>query len=382
MKILFLQNIQDSIGGVTIVNISLAKAFLNHGEEVYIYSVRNTENAQKVEYPKEIQTKLINKTEIWSCPRYNEAIKDLKELNIKEGIGKILKRKQYDKLLINDYNKLKTEILKLNPDIIINSHYELLKAIPKEYLKKTINHYHTSFTQLLKNKSQLKFLKKYSNKILKYVWLTEESCKLAKQNGIENSITIYNPIRFSSEEISNVRDNKTAIFLGRISKEKRLDLAVDMFSEVVKKFKCDEWTFKIYAVGELDCKLKKKIEENKSIFFMGKTDNPKEVLLQSGIMLLTSEFEGLPLTVLEANECGVPVISFNFGETAKEVIKNNTGILVEQNNKEEYQNKLVEIMENEETREQLSIEAKRFAKNFKIDEIQNQWYKLFEKVKR
>lgn len=382
MKILFLQNIQDSIGGVTIVNIYLAKAFLNHGEEVYIYSVRNTENAQKVEYPKEIQTKLINKTEIWSCPRYNEAIKDLKELNIKEGIGKILKRKQYDKLLINDYNKLKTEILKLNPDIIINSHYELLKAIPKEYLEKTINHYHTSFTQLLKNKSQLKFLKKYSNKILKYVWLTEESCKLAKQNGIENSITIYNPIRFSSEEISNVKDNKTAIFLGRISKEKRLDLAVDMFSEAVKKLKSDEWTFKIYAVGELDSKLKKKIEENKSIFFMGRTDNPKEVLLQSGIMLLTSEFEGLPLTVLEANECGVPVISFNFGETAKEVIKNNTGILVEQNNKEEYQNKLVEIMENEETRKQLSIEAKRFAKNFKIDEIQNQWYKLFEKVKK
>lgn len=113
---------------------------------------------------------------------------------------------------------------------------------------------------------------------------------------------------------------------------------------------------------------------------MGRTDNPKEVLLQAGLMLLTSRYEGFPLTVLEANECGVPVISFHFGETANEVIKENTGVLVKQDDIEEFKKQLNFLLQHEEMREQLSIQAKKFAKQFTIKEIQKKWNALWEEI--
>lgn len=363
------------------VNLSLAESFIKQGEEVFIYSVRKgSTQTQTVEYPKEIHTKLINTKQIWSCPRYQEAIAVLKKGHILQGVKKIYQRIQYDADLKKDYSILGQEIETIEPDIIINSHYELLQGIPPQYLSRTINHYHTSFLQLLEHQAQLQFLKKYQSKIAKYVWLTEESCKLAKENGLHNSITIYNPIRFSSEARSDVKNNKTAIFLGRISEEKRLELAIDIFIDVVQKNNITDWNFKIYAIGELEGSLKEKIEKCPFITFMGRTDNPKEVLLQAGIMLLTSQFEGFPLTVLEANECGVPVISFDFGETAKEVIKEDTGILVKQNDIMEYEKQLCILMKQEETREQLSKQAKEFAKQFTIQEIQKKWNDLWMEI--
>lgn len=235
--------------GVTIVNLSLAKSFAEQGEEVFVYSIRKgKKQAQIVEYPKQIHAKLLNTKQIWNCPRYQDAIAICKKGHMVQGIKKIYQRILYDKGLRKDYAILQHEIETIQPDIIINSHYELLQAIPANYLSKTINHYHTSFLQLMQHPVQLQFLKKYQAKIAKYVWLTEESCKLAKENGFPNSITIYNPIRFSSETRSDVKKNKTAVFIGRISEEKRLELAVDIFSQTIQQNGITDWNFKIYGI--------------------------------------------------------------------------------------------------------------------------------------
>ena len=75
------------------VNLSLAESFIKQGEEVFIYSVRKgSTQTQTVEYPKEIHTKLINTKQIWSCPRYQEAIAVLKKGHILQGIKKIYQR--------------------------------------------------------------------------------------------------------------------------------------------------------------------------------------------------------------------------------------------------------------------------------------------------
>ena len=88
---------------------------------------------------------------------------------------------------------------------------------------------------------------------------------------------------------------------------------------------------------------------------MGVTNNPKKELLSSSINLNTSSYEGFSLSILEANECGVPTLSLDFGESVHEQILNNqTGIIVE--SKENYIN------------------------NFHIEKIIDKWLDLFNEL--
>ena len=112
------------------------------------------------------------------------------------------------------------------------------------------------------------------------------------------------------------------------------------------------------------------------IKFMGITNNPKEVLMNSSINLNTSLFEGFSLSILEANECGIPTISFNFGESVQEQILNNkTGFIV--NDEFEYKEKLLSLMTDNKKLNEMSIECKKYNEMFKIDKLINEWMDLF-----
>jgi glycosyltransferase involved in cell wall biosynthesis len=114
---------------------------------------------------------------------------------------------------------------------------------------------------------------------------------------------------------------------------------------------------------------------------MGRTNNPKEVLLNSSISLNTSDFEGFALTVLEANECGVPTITFNFGESAnEEVIDGKTGYVAD--DREDYIKKLKNMMDDSKLLQEMGKQAKKYNDNFKIKNIVKDWERLFNNEKR
>ena len=85
--------------------------------------------------------------------------------------------------------------------------------------------------------------------------------------------------------------------------------------------------------------------------------------------------------ILEASECGVPTITFNFGESVyEEIINNKTGIYVEQNNIDEYTKKLKELMKDNQKLEKMSLECKEYVKKFNIKNIVMEWISLLENL--
>ena len=153
---------------------------------------------------------------------------------------------------------------------------------------------------------------------------------------------------------------------------------VDIVEEIFKDKKFDNWNLEIYGNGPKETEIRERIN-NSRIKMMGPTNDPKKVLLSSSINLNTSLFEGFSMSILEAQECGVPTISFNYWESVYEqILDNKTGIIVE--NKEEYINKLKELMLNEEKLLQLSKNAKEFSNEFHIDKIVDEWINMFDKI--
>lgn len=381
MKLLFLQHVYDVMGGSFMVNCSLARKFLHEGHEVFFVSIRSGGRNDLLPYPSAAKKVVINPSEIWDTPLLSDALKNFKKGKLFSGVKQITARRHYDVALKLDYEKCKLEIAKIDPDFIICSHYECLDAIPEAYLSHTINHYHTTFNQVEAHRTQLPFFKKYNDRVGRLLWLSDATCNKAKAAGLNNSSYIYNPINFEIKDESTCMSNH-ALFIGRFSEEKRVDLLVKLFDETIREYKINYWELDLVGMGELSDEIKEIMVRNPHIHYLGPTADPKSIYLQSSLLLLASKYEGFALVVLEANECGVPCLAFDFGEAAKEeILDQKTGFLIPQDDLEGYKKAMAHCMIDENLRLKLGKASKAFAKNFHMEAIYQQWMNLFDELK-
>ncbi|MEG1597210.1 MAG: glycosyltransferase [Bacilli bacterium] len=378
MKILFLQNCADVYGGAEFVNQMLANEFVKDNYDVTIACKWYTGNNQYIDYDRRVNKIVVSQNVDTQMPSKKEMIKKIFGLNFKSFFKDLKQIKKHYNSIKIDNKLLMTTIKGETPDIIIASNPLLLKSVPKEMLSKTFCHMHSGFKFYLENKKITNFLFKYNKLIKGFIWIAESTVDLAKELGFNNNIYITNPIRIKCDKISNLK-NKKAVFIGRISPEKRVDLLVDIFNNI--KQAVPDWSLEIYGSGNINAKSKEIILTNKQIKLMGPTNNVKDVLKESSLLLITSSYEGLSMVIFEAYECGVPVLSFNFGNSVNQSIKNNiTGVIINDDNKKEYENKLIELLTNYNFRKKLGENAKEYAKEYYIENIVKKWYDLFDEV--
>ena len=271
MKILFLQKVDNARGGIATVNLKLMSYFSANGNEVEVLSIRHGDSWDIIDYPKTVKTHLINERDVWDCPRLGRLVGYIKKIDIVSCLKLIIERLKYDKKMQQDYKQCQLLIEEIKPDIIINSHYEVLEGISEDYLKKTIMHFHTSFDQVLENRSYQKIFAKYKDKIKSFVWLSKKTKEEAEKFGLKNSTYIYNPISFKEEDCADM-ENKKMIFLGRLSAEKRVHLAIEYFKEIIQDERYRDWTFEIYGDGPLREDILKEIGNNSQIIYKGVTN--------------------------------------------------------------------------------------------------------------
>lgn len=377
-KILFLQIKGKSFGGVWNVNKLVGEELIKKDYLVHIVSIRNNQNDLILEHHPDLVVKTINETDIWESFHLNDIVLELKKIHIIKAIKMIISKLEHNKGLKKDVKKLHQYIYQYQPDYIVTSHYQLLDMIPKEYLNKTIHEQHSSFIAAISNKANKKTFDKYNGKI-KYLWLSKKTMSNAIDEGYINSSYIYNAVRFKSNKKADVIKNKKLITIARLSKDKSIDIMVEIVKEIFNDKKYKDWTLEIYGSGSEEEYIKELINNHKQIKLMGLTNTPQKELLNASINLNTSPYEGFSLSILEANECGIPTIAFNFGESCEEqIISGQTGIIA--NNKEEYIDKLKELMVDFELLEELSNNAKKFSEEFQIENIINKWIYLFKEL--
>lgn len=378
-KVLFIQLIGNSYGGVWQVIKMVGEQLIKEGYEVSIVSLRENHINIKLEHDPKLKLYTINKKDIWENNYTGrEIIKDLNDFHLINFMKKIFIRLKHEISIRKDTKKLQQYICEYNPDYLITAHYQLIDMIPKAYLDRTIHQQHLAFRETINHKATKRVFDKYKDKI-KFLWLTKQTMLDAVDYGITDSYYIYNAVRFKTDKIADVINNKKLITIARLSPEKRIDLMVDIVEEIFKDKRFKNWTLEIFGNGTEESLIKKHIKNYKQIKLMGVTNNPKKELLSSSINLNTSSYEGFSLSILEANECGVPTLSLDFGESVHEQILNNqTGIIVE--SKEDYINKLKELMLDEKKLLQLSKNVKEFSNNFHIEKIIDKWLDLFNEL--
>ena len=369
-KILFIQNNGSTNGGVWSVNHSLALGFSKLKYKVAIAAIRDPFDKEK---SKDVETYVVNKDKTWNIPTRRDCLKLLLKFNVK-GFIKGLKE---NKLRKKDILKLKKYILQFDPDFIIASHYQVLDGIPEDYLRKTIHVHHNTFNLALQNESNMKTLYKYNNRVT-YCWLSKASMNKAKRAGLNNCEFVYNPVKFETKKSADVVKNKKLITLTRLVPEKRISRMIEIVSDILKDKTLKGWSLDIYGTGILKDEIKSMVDKHDNINLYDPSDAQKAYLTGS-INLNTSAYEGFPMTILEANECGVPTVTLNYGESVYEQIKDYHNGFVALN-EDDFKEKLIALMKAPKALKKFSKEAKKDNEIFHIKNVIKCWEELFRIV--
>jgi glycosyltransferase involved in cell wall biosynthesis len=114
------------------------------------------------------------------------------------------------------------------------------------------------------------------------------------------------------------------IFVGRLTKIKRPDRLIDAFREVSKVV--PNITLLVVGDGELR-ESASKLSSGLKIKFLGWRTDVNNLVAASDIAVLTSDNEGMPITLIESSYLGVPCISTNVGSVKDVIIDAKTGYL-------------------------------------------------------
>ena len=142
------------------------------------------------------------------------------------------------------------------------------------------------------------------------------------------------PSRSSARKALGLDDNATyCSFIGRITQIKRPDRFLDVVAEI--KARGIDLHFIVAGAGELlqYCQDRAKVE-NLPVTFLGWREDIEVVLAAVDFVLLTSDNEGTPLSLIQAGMVGIPVVATNVGSTNEIVVNGETGLLTDLSVKE------------------------------------------------
>lgn len=142
-----------------------------------------------------------------------------------------------------------------------------------------------------------------------------------------------------------------------------------------------DWKLRIVGDGAEMSNLQQLAKELKitdSVEFAGYSSKVREEMLKAQIFALTSLYEGFGLVLLEAATCGLPAISYKTPYGPEDIIKDGkTGILVDYLNESEFAEKLDALMNNDQLRKQIGIEAQKEVAEYSIEAIMQRWLKEY-----
>ena len=146
------------------------------------------------------------------------------------------------------------------------------------------------------------------------------------------------------------------------------------------------WVLKIFGSGEKydyvnNCIIESNLE--KVIEIHEPTSDIQQEYLNSSIFVLSSRYEGLPMVLLEAMSCGLPVVSYDCKCGPKDIIKDGIdGFLVREGDIDDLARKIMLLIESEDLRKQMGTKAYQKSKLYSQETIMTKWEEVFESVVR
>lgn len=180
------------------------------------------------------------------------------------------------------------------------------------------------------------------------------------------------------------RDSRpTILWVGRLVAQKRADLAIEALELVRRRLDARLW---VCGEGPLEVPLRSLLERlglgpegaDASVEMLGFCENPFPLMRQADVFLSTSDFEGLPNALIEAQGLGLPAVATRCPFGPAEIVEHGTtGLLVEPGDAEALAEALLELLDDRARRLAMGHAAAERARSlFDLPRVLPRWESL------
>ena len=183
----------------------------------------------------------------------------------------------------------------------------------------------------------------------------------------------------SQKSLGLTNDRIQCLFIGRMTQIKRPDRFLDVVVEIQKR--AVNLDFFMVGDGELLNMCRERIAlENLPVKVLGWQSDIEKVFSATDMVLLTSDNEGTPLSLIQAGMAGLPVVTTNVGSVPEIVLDGKTGI-ISGLNVQELADGLEKLFNSPALREQLGSAAQVFTlANFGVERLVHDHEELYRKL--
>lgn len=258
------------------------------------------------------------------------------------------------------------KILKRERITIVHTHHRMAAFYSRILLFITnftfINTSHNTFY----NKKRLtKFAYKKANLIAVGNKVKENLCDFfglpdSQITVIYNSTIPFNGNITPIEKLTKYRQDGYFLVgnIGRLSEQKGMEFFIKAVPSILRK--CKNVKFFIVGDGELRNKLKSLISElslHEDVFLLGYRNDIQNIMSQLDLIVLSSLWEGLPLTPLEAFSVGKTIVATSVDGTVEIVQDGVNGLLVQPEDAQQIADNVLKLVKQEELRKSMEQSA-------------------------
>jgi len=177
-------------------------------------------------------------------------------------------------------------------------------------------------------------------------------------------------------------ESKILLHASNFRKVKRVTELIDVMRIVVDHY--PKARLIIAGDGPMRIEVERKIEALDlcdNVHLLGVKSNMQEIMCSADVFLLNSTLEGMPLVLLEAMSCSLPVVTTPAGGIPELVRPGKDGLVTRGFEADEFAQAIIEILEDDSLRSKIGKAGrKRVEESFSSDVIVSKYEAVFEQV--
>ncbi|ETP67564.1 glycosyltransferase family 4 protein [Planococcus glaciei] len=379
-NVVFLINEYNNHGGAQRVASILTEEFRADGHNVAILSINEQKNVPSY-FSDDVPVKVLHPK--YRAPQAIEISSNLRDFKFVK-VQKELKRRYLLKKKRDEVEEFFKSYGNEDVFVIAIQVYGMQWIRPLLYKQniKIIGQSHESVAAA-KGSKRYKRILSYYRQVSKFLLLTQKDAEHFQEIGFTNTGVMYNPTpfrRFNAPEA--LYSNKKIVSSGRLIEDKGFDILIEAFAKAAGAI--PEWTLHIYGDGPAEKSLASLIRiygMEQRIFLEGQTEDIQAALEDASFFVLSSKAEGLPMSLIEAQSCGLPCISSDCAPGIREIVEEyQNGFITPVGDTQLLSRHIKRLAQNPELFYSFSESAYNSSLKFDRKVIKNEWYDLFEEL--
>lgn len=195
-------------------------------------------------------------------------------------------------------------------------------------------------------------------------------------------IAIPNPITMTATEVCAGEKENIFLVVARLSeKQKNISAILRIWKEFCKQNNDYQLQIVGYGPDEEQLKAYAASLQLRNIAFMGRTHEPQKFYSRAKFFLMTSRYEGFPMTIIESMLFGCIPIVYNSFSAINDIITNGeNGLLVPNNDEKAFLHAMLDLANDHHRQEVIRKQVAPSLTKFSLEKVTEKWMELFEKL--